>query len=426
MANPFTLFAFPATGSNQHNRTMPDRISDFHNVKDFGAKGDGVTDDWAAIMAAINWRAAIPSTQFQGTIYFPPGTYLVSQPINLFLSTLNNLSIVLSGEIGVSVITGNFADYIISRASGNGADILVIEGLTITNNNATGGGIRIGGNAAGVAIRDCTVTANQGISTYSSDSGPSYFGAFETIIENCTLNPGSNTSSSQGIMMQSDGPIVNCSLTNFTVGILAASQEGSMEIAGCYFTGCGTGVAINLGPNGGIENAQDSSIIGCWFKNNSIAIRFVSGAVTSGMILAGIYIEASAGQYGIQLGDLNSTNTSVSFSMFAGITVVGTYAVDGIYIPGQSFGVYNTFMGISSVSWSLPTSGTDEGDEFIFCNKTNPITVAQLPTEGEGMTYNVTDGTNSLAWGATVTNTGTHTTHYKVRGNGSNWTVVGQ
>lgn len=47
------------------------------NVKDYGAIGDGSTDDTAAIQSAI-------TASVQGsTIYFPPGTYLVSNTISL-------------------------------------------------------------------------------------------------------------------------------------------------------------------------------------------------------------------------------------------------------------------------------------------------------------------------------------------------------
>ena len=52
-----------------------------------------------------------------------------------------------------------------------------------------------------------------------------------------------------------------------------------------------------------------------------------------------------------------------------------------------------------------------------------------MPTGGnavEGDLFNISDGTNGLAWGVTATNTGTHTTHYLVRYNGTSWTVVGK
>lgn len=54
-----------ATGSTTP-RTLPDRFADVVNVKDFGAVGDGVTDNTAAIQAAVASGR---------NVYFPPGTY---------------------------------------------------------------------------------------------------------------------------------------------------------------------------------------------------------------------------------------------------------------------------------------------------------------------------------------------------------------
>jgi hypothetical protein len=59
----------------------------FRNVKDYGARGDGSTDDTAAINAAITaggGRCGLgckSSTNTPALVFFPPGTYLVSQPI---------------------------------------------------------------------------------------------------------------------------------------------------------------------------------------------------------------------------------------------------------------------------------------------------------------------------------------------------------
>jgi hypothetical protein len=59
-----------ATGSTV--RGLDDKLAEFVSVKDFGAVGDGVTDDTAAIQAAL-----VASRQ----VYFPPGNYLISSAL---------------------------------------------------------------------------------------------------------------------------------------------------------------------------------------------------------------------------------------------------------------------------------------------------------------------------------------------------------
>ncbi|KAL8731246.1 MAG: hypothetical protein Q9181_004360, partial [Wetmoreana brouardii] len=58
----------------------------FRNVKDFGAKGDGTTDDTQAINNAISTgnrcgKGCDSSTVTPALVYFPPGTYFVSKPL---------------------------------------------------------------------------------------------------------------------------------------------------------------------------------------------------------------------------------------------------------------------------------------------------------------------------------------------------------
>jgi hypothetical protein len=55
-------------------RALAERFADFYSVKDFGAAGDGVADDTAAIRAAF---AASPQ------VYFPSGVYKISGEIDL-------------------------------------------------------------------------------------------------------------------------------------------------------------------------------------------------------------------------------------------------------------------------------------------------------------------------------------------------------
>ena len=73
-------------GTNAVTRTVQNRLQDSVSVKDFGAVGDGVTDDTAAFNAAI---AALPANG--GTIYVPNADYR----INL---TITKSGVTLQGE----------------------------------------------------------------------------------------------------------------------------------------------------------------------------------------------------------------------------------------------------------------------------------------------------------------------------------------
>jgi hypothetical protein len=65
-----------ATGSTTP-RALKDRASDVVNVKDFGAKGDGTTDDTAALRAAI--ASAWTGANAGAKVFVPPGTYITDR-----------------------------------------------------------------------------------------------------------------------------------------------------------------------------------------------------------------------------------------------------------------------------------------------------------------------------------------------------------
>lgn len=67
-----------ATIASAENIVFPSDAG-LKNIKDYGAKGDGVTDDTAAIQKAIDEVKGIPDT-----LYFPNGTYLISNSVGIF------------------------------------------------------------------------------------------------------------------------------------------------------------------------------------------------------------------------------------------------------------------------------------------------------------------------------------------------------
>jgi hypothetical protein len=78
----FSDIPFVASGSGAVSRTVQGKLRDFISVKDFGAVGDGVTDDYPAFEAAINSLSAIDS-YVGGEIIIPSGTYYLSQTWNI-------------------------------------------------------------------------------------------------------------------------------------------------------------------------------------------------------------------------------------------------------------------------------------------------------------------------------------------------------
>lgn len=84
-----SVAAGAATGTLTDKRDMLPRFynTGIVNVKDFGAVGDGVTDDTAAIQAAIDYAADIVTTtarvEFNKAVVFPTGDYLVTDTITV-------------------------------------------------------------------------------------------------------------------------------------------------------------------------------------------------------------------------------------------------------------------------------------------------------------------------------------------------------
>lgn len=74
-----SLVGFIQAGVGAVLRTLQDKARERISVKDFGATGDGVTDDVDAINAAVTYLVS----RGGGILFFPKGTYLVSEHIKV-------------------------------------------------------------------------------------------------------------------------------------------------------------------------------------------------------------------------------------------------------------------------------------------------------------------------------------------------------
>ena len=93
-----------AEGSTE-SRSMKERFADSINVKDFGAVGDGVTDDTDAITAALNSQHDV--------IVFTEGTYILrsKDPLKPICHVTTSKSLTLIGEGAVLKIADDSLEY---------------------------------------------------------------------------------------------------------------------------------------------------------------------------------------------------------------------------------------------------------------------------------------------------------------------------
>lgn len=176
------------------NGVRVDKTPAFRNVVDFGAKGDGVTDDAAAIQSALD---SLSTTG--GVIYFPFGNYLIKTPI-LFYSDMilffENEATILQGAAMDSLMrnysTTEIGDY-------DGTHNTQIIGATFDGGNYTTNNTLLGFcHAQYITVQNCIFKNAYG-NWHDLEVNSSQY----VLIENCDFS-GSRKNAQNGENLQFD------------------------------------------------------------------------------------------------------------------------------------------------------------------------------------------------------------------------------
>ncbi len=167
VANSATAPDFTAAGTGASTRTTHDKFTDAISIKDFGAVGDGLTDDTNAIRNALN---------ASNSVYVPEGEYLISGAIRLTARQA------LYGAGQTSVIKARDKNF-------NPVEVIE-DHARIANLRITGGniGIKLFGLTRPVvqtSVCDVTITApNIGVQLdgYTDTNKPCYWNNFDRVL----------------------------------------------------------------------------------------------------------------------------------------------------------------------------------------------------------------------------------------------------
>ena len=191
--NPDSLeVGYQPAGTGAVATTVQSKLRESVSVKDFGAVGDGVVDDTAAIQAAVD-------STTNGTVFIPDGIYLVSAPISLPYnvslrgsSTAGATLKMKNGANAAAVLqTKNFA-LLTGTTSTAGTLLTYIGDFTIDGNkanNTSGVGVRLYGK--GYTFSNVMIHSCASIGLYTEYNGPDDFssinGTIESIYENLSI-----------------------------------------------------------------------------------------------------------------------------------------------------------------------------------------------------------------------------------------------
>lgn len=327
---------FIQSGTGAVTRSVQDKLRESVSVKDFGAVGDGVTDDWAAVRAALDSNPK--------AVYFPPGTYYLSKTLNLkrtvklygdgaFDAAMQFPSILKFSDniVGVFVHRSNTnasdtgVPVIVSPAT-TGADGSIIENLAVLR--GTGTKVTPDGTSHGIwlkaraLIRNVTVAGFAGNGVHIVADSVSAIAASIGNANNWSMENVRSINNYHGVFVNLGDANAGCG-----IHINSSDNQGwgiyDSSFLGNTYIGCHT-ASNTLGAYKTDDTNAQNVLIGCYSETPQ-ASEFVYPTTLIGGVMQRAYISGT--YYSL---DSLPAFSGVTSSLFKDIAL--TSIVDGIAI----------------------------------------------------------------------------------------------
>lgn len=310
------LIQFKQLGAGAVVRSLLDKAQETVSVLDFGAKGDGVTDDTAAINLAI----ASLSAKASATVLFPDGVYKVTGSINVTRG-----QITLKGDgMGATVI----------RCATNGVDIFKVRNpiapgslsnFAICDMQIDSSGYTPTG-GSGLFMEKVITAIVSNVSFGNHNNSIAILGCFNVLVDNALLSHGGLASPAGRV-----GIYVTKASTPYGDGVAAniilsgVTGTGGGDYTNVQIPGAGYGLYVDCVDGLWVDN--------CYFGYYDQASAYANraGFMISGLKFSNVWLDHSR-NYGLWL---NGSSGTLGASEFEAVRMVGgANAVYNAYITG--------------------------------------------------------------------------------------------
>jgi hypothetical protein len=293
-----SLVTYTPAGTGAVERTVQSVLRESVSVKDFGAVGDGSTDDTTAINAALDASTSV---------YFPAGTYIISAA----LTPLANTTISGAGMYATVVKVAASAAATISAISLSNVGNLTFRDFTIDGNKAARSGSATGNNITVLSSNNkflnikCINAPNAGFivdgQTYTADLNE---------FRGCVISSNGGVGLSQHTARNSNisqcefssNGLENLTIDNTSHSCIVDGNRFFKHLGGCGNIGWDDGDNSILS-NNFIDNESDTTAsVG---NRNGICVNAQAGITTLSSITGNTILNCV--EYGIYLRDRSGT-----------------------------------------------------------------------------------------------------------------------